>query len=105
MQKESSHFIGEHDFNAFRSINCQSSSSIKTIDSFDTYVQDDNIRIKVKAKSFLHSQIRIMVGTLVDIGKGKMSSISIKDIINNKDRNKAGVTAPACGLYLIEVGY
>ena len=45
MQKESSHFIGKQDFNAFRSINCQSSSSIKTIDSFDTYVQDDNIRI------------------------------------------------------------
>ena len=105
MQKESSYFIGKHDFNAFRSINCQSSSSIKTIDSFDTHVQDENIRIKVKAKSFLHSQVRIMVGTLVDIGKGKISSISIKDIINNKDRNKAGVTAPACGLYLIEVGY
>jgi len=105
MQKESSYFIGKHDFNAFRSINCQSSSSIKTIDSFDTYVQDENIRIKVKAKSFLHSQVRIMVGTLVDIGKGKISSVSIKDIINNKDRDKAGVTAPACGLYLIEVGY
>ena len=105
MQKESSHFIGKQDFNAFRSINCQSGSSIKTIDSFETYVKDDNIKIKVKAKSFLHSQVRIMIGTLVDIGKGKISSISIKDIINNKDRNKAGVTAPACGLYLIEVGY
>ena len=46
-----------------------------------------------------------MVGTLVDIGKGKINSISIKDILNNKDRNTAGVTAPACGLYLIEVGY
>ena len=105
MQEESLHFMGKQDFNAFRSINCQSSSSIKTIDSFDTYVKDENIRIKVKAKSFLHSQVRIMIGTLVDIGKGKISSISIKDIINNKDRNKAGVTAPACGLYLIEVGY
>jgi len=105
MKKESLYFIGKHDFSAFRSINCQSNSPIKTIDNFDISVKNENIRIKVKAKSFLHSQVRIMVGTLVDIGKGKISTITIKDIINKKDRKQAGVTAPACGLYLVEVGY
>ena len=56
------------------------------------------------AKSFLHSQVRIMVGTLVEIGKGKITK-SVKEIIESKDRSLAGVTAPACGLYLEKVNY
>ena len=104
MQIQSSLFVGKHDLNAFRSTHCQSKSSIKTIDSFDIKKNDENITITVAAKSFLHSQVRIMVGTLVDIGKGNLDR-SIKEIINSKKREFAGQTAPAKGLYLKSIEY
>ena len=98
-------FVGKHDFNAFRSIDCQSSSSIKTILSCSIETNDQHIILNVSAKSFLHSQVRIMVGTLVEVGKGKFNSSDVKDIIKSRDRSKAGATAPAQGLYLIKVEY
>ena len=101
---ESKYFLGKHDLSAFRSIHCQSNSSIKTIDEIEIIEKDKNIIITVSAKSFLHSQVRIMIGTLVEIGKGKITK-SIKNIIKNKDRSQAGITAPACGLYLKKVEY
>tara|TARA_B110000438_G_scaffold271966_1_gene290299 strand:- start:3107 stop:3841 length:735 start_codon:yes stop_codon:yes gene_type:complete len=104
MQFESNFFLGKNNLESFRSINCQSKSAIKTIDEIKILEQNNNIKIKVVAKSFLHSQVRIMTGTLVDIGKGKITQ-SIKNIIENKNRSLAGITAPACGLYLIKVDY
>ena len=98
-------FEGKHDFNAFRSIDCQSSTSIKTIKSCTIENNQDEIYIKVSAKSFLHSQVRIIVGTLVQVGKGKIMKDDIKKIIKNKDRKRAGPTAPAHGLYLMKVEY
>ena len=98
-------FVGKHDFNAFRSIDCQSSSSIKTIQSCSIETNDQHITLNVSAKSFLHSQVRIMAGTLVEAGKGKFNSSDVKDIIKSRDRSKAGATAPAHGLYLLEVEY
>ena len=98
-------FVGKHDFNAFRSIDCQSSSSIKTIQSCSIETNDQHITLNVSAKSFLHSQVRIMVGTLVEAGKGKFNSSDVKDIIKSRDRSKAGATAPAHGLYLLKVEY
>ena len=105
MKEAAINFEGRHDFSAFRSIDCQASSSIKTIDSCKVEKQENYIIIKVTAKSFLHSQVRIIVGTLVDVGKGKILPINIKNIINSKDRSKAGATAPAHGLYLLKVEY
>jgi len=105
MKEASSYFEGKHDFNAFRSINCQSSSSIKTIKSFTLDNKNEDITVKISAKSFLHSQVRIMVGTLVEIGKGKIKSEELKKIIESKDRSRAGPTAPAHGLYLMKVEY
>ena len=99
------YFEGQHDFNAFRSIDCQSSSSIKTIDQCSVINDKESITIQVIAKSFLHSQVRIMVGTLVRVGEGKIQPSDIKQILEMKDRDKAGVTAPAHGLYLKEVIY
>ena len=64
----------------------------------------NDIVVNVSAKSFLHSQVRIMVGTLVEMGKGKIKK-SIKNIIEEKTRSQAGITAPACGLYLVKVKY
>ena len=98
-------FEGKHDFNSFRSIDCQSSSSIKTIDYCSVTNDQNSIGIQVAAKSFLHSQVRIISGTLVDVGKGKIEPSDIKKIIEIKNRDKAGVTAPAHGLYLKEVIY
>ena len=98
-------FKGKHDFNAFRSIDCQSSTSIKTIDYCTVISNQESIVIEVAAKSFLHSQVRIMVGTLVNVGEGKIQSFNLKKIIEMKDRDKAGVTAPSHGLYLKEVIY
>jgi len=105
MKEAAINFEGKHDFSAFRSIDCQASSSTKTIQSCKVEKQGKYIVIKVTAKSFLHSQVRIIVGTLVDVGKGKIIPINIKKIIDSKDRSKAGATAPAHGLYLLKVQY
>ncbi len=104
MKIQSSFFIGKYDLNAFRSSDCQSKSTIKTIDNFEIKQNDENIIITVSAKSFLHSQVRIMVGTLVDIGKGNINK-TIEAIINSKKRESAGQTAPAKGLYLKRIEY
>ena len=106
MKKEAVFFKGKHNLEAFRSINCQSNSAIKTIDEIEIAKNNysNDIYIKVSAKSFLHSQVRIMVGTLVDIGKDKINT-SIKKIIEGELRSAAGITAPACGLYLVSVEY
>ena len=101
---ESKNFIGKHDLSAFRSINCQSKSAIKSINSFNVKKNEQEINFIISAKSFLHSQVRIMVGTLVDIGLGKISK-SISEIIALKKREYAGVTAPPHGLYLTKVEY
>ncbi len=104
MKTESASFLGRYDFNAFRSAHCQSKSSIKTIDDVIVDSKNHKITVKVIAKSFLHSQVRIMVGTLVDIGKGNISR-TVKEIIENKLREGAGQTAPSSGLYLTKIEY
>ena len=104
MKSESSSFLGKHDLNAFRSAHCQSKSSIKTIDSINVENEDEQIIFQISAKSFLHSQVRIMVGTLVDIAKGNIKK-SILEIINSENRENAGQTAPAEGLYLKKIDY
>ena len=102
--EQSQFFLGKYDLSAFRSINCQSKSAIKSINSFDVKTNEQEINFVISAKSFLHSQVRIMVGTLVDIGIGKISK-SISEIIALKKREYAGVTAPPHGLYLTKVEY
>ena len=104
MKSESLSFLGKHDLNAFRSAHCQSKNSMKTIDSVSIKNIDEQIIIEVSAKSFLHSQVRIMIGTLVDIAKGNINR-TVLDIINSKQRDIAGQTAPANGLYLKKVEY
>ena len=104
IKTESSSFLGRHDLNAFRSAHCQSKSSLKTIEDIHIKHEGEQIIFNVCAKSFLHSQVRIMVGTLVDIAKGNINK-TISDIINSKDREVAGQTAPAHGLYLKKIDY
>tara|TARA_B000000475_G_scaffold9020_1_gene8181 strand:- start:1441 stop:1917 length:477 start_codon:yes stop_codon:yes gene_type:complete len=104
LKNEAASFIGKHDLNAFRSAHCQSKSSIRTIDDIIIKVKNESIHIEVVAKSYLHSQVRIMVGTLVDIAKGNLTK-SINEIIVGKKREGAGQTAPSSGLYLKKVEY
>ncbi len=101
---ESKSFIGKYDLNSFRSSQCQSKSTIKTINDFVIEKNSEDFIFTISAKSFLHSQVRIMVGTLVDIGKGLLLK-SVSEIIDSKNREVAGQTAPACGLYLKKIDY
>ncbi|PPR47651.1 MAG: tRNA pseudouridine synthase A [Alphaproteobacteria bacterium MarineAlpha5_Bin9] len=105
MKEAIKYFIGKKNFNSFRSINCQSSSSLKTIDKCIINKKGNYIYLLFSAKSFLHSQVRIMVGTLVEVGKENIEPKEILKIIKSKDRAKAGPTAPANGLYLKKIKY
>ena len=82
-----------------------SNASLKTINDCNIEAENENIIINISAKSFLHSQVRIIVGTLVEVGKGNIKPTEVKEIILSKDRSRAGTTEPANGLYLIKVEY
>ncbi len=99
------HLIGRHDFTSFRTIKCQAKSAIRTIDEISFSRENEEVVMKVSAKSFLHSQVRIIAGTIVKIGDGTWKPDKILTILKGKDRNLAGPTAPADGLYLEKVKY
>jgi tRNA pseudouridine38-40 synthase len=97
--------IGNHDFSSFRAIKCQSNSPIRTLDEVSVEQVGAEIHIRVRARSFLHHQVRNIVGTLAMVGKGKWTAQDVKDILEAKDRRRGGETAPACGLYFVEARY
>jgi len=105
MQKAAYTFVGNHDFSAFRSADCQGKSPLKTLLQFDLKQEDEKITAIIKARSFLHNQVRIMMGTLKKIGEGKWTDQDLVRILKSGDRTLAGPTAPPHGLYLIDVGY
>ena len=105
MRQGAQYLLGHHDFTSFRASACQAKSPVKTLDKLDITQQDDEIIFTVEARSFLHHQVRNMVGTLKMVGEGKLKPQDIKTILEAKDRSQAGVTAPACGLYLNKVIY
>ncbi len=98
-------FIGKKDFSAFRSINCQAKTSVRSITNLKIKKIKDSIEIRVVGKSFLHNQVRIIVGTLINIGIEKWNKNKILKILKSKDRKNAGPTAPPCGLYLEKIIY
>ncbi len=105
MKDSSEVLIGKKDFNAFRSINCQAKTSLRSITKIKIKKSKDNVEIRVLGRSFLHNQVRIIVGTLVNVGIEKWNKKKVLKILESKDRNNAGPTAPSCGLYLEEVSY
>lgn len=105
IKKASLNLIGSHDFNAFRSSGCQATSAYRSIESVCVKKKSFGVVITFKAKSFLHNQVRIMVGTLVNIGRNFWDVNRIKFILDSKDRKNAGKTAPPHGLYLKKVTY
>lgn len=105
MRQGAQYLIGHHDFTSFRAAACQSLSPIKTLDKIEISTFGNEIRFIVEAKSFLHHQVRNIVGTLKMVGDGYYQPEDIKTILEAKDRKAGGVTAPASGLYLNKVEY
>jgi tRNA pseudouridine38-40 synthase len=105
MAEAASYLLGYHDFTSFRGSQCQAASPLKTLDALSVEKKGDIILIKAHARSFLHHQVRNMVGTLKRVGEGAWVPKKVKEILEAQDRRKAGPTAPACGLYLTEVGF
>jgi len=97
--------LGRHDFSSFRASECQAQSPVKTLDVLDVTRHDQEIRVRAEARSFLHHQVRNMVGTLKLVGEGKWSAEDVAQALAAKDRKRAGPTAPASGLYLTGVVY
>ena len=98
-------FIGLHDFSAFMAQGSKIVDTRRTVFSADVTSQGDMIEFRVSADGFLYNMVRIMTGTLVEVGEGRLSPDAITAIISSKDRSLAGMTAPACGLYLDQVFY
>ncbi len=105
MQKGIISFIGEHDFKAFKASGTSSKSSVRTIYNAQVRKEGDRIIIELTGNGFLYNMVRIISGTLVDVGLGKIKPEEIKEIIESKDRSKAGKTLPPYGLYLVKVEY
>jgi tRNA pseudouridine38-40 synthase len=105
MHQAAQRLIGRHDFSTFRASLCQAQSPVKTLDRLDVTRDGDEIRCVVEARSFLHHQVRNMVGTLRLVGEGKWSADDVTAALGAQDRARGGPTAPADGLYLTRVAY
>lgn len=110
MQESAKVLVGHHDFTTFRATTCQSKSPVKTLDRFDITsrpYENEGVEIifEVEGRSFLHHQVRNMVGTMILVGEGKWSAADVKEALEACDRTRGGITAPSDGLYLVRVDY
>ncbi|MBZ0216715.1 MAG: tRNA pseudouridine(38-40) synthase TruA [Fimbriimonadaceae bacterium] len=97
--------VGRHDFTTFRSVECQAKSPVKSLDRLDVQRHDDLIEITASARSFMHHQVRSMVGTLKQAGTGQWTARDVLSALEARDRARCGPVAPAEGLYLMRVDY
>ena len=97
--------VGRHDFTTFRSVQCQSKSPVKTLDDLVVVLDGDEVRIEATARSFLHHQVRSMVGCLAMVGRGQWQPADIKAALEARDRAALGLNAPPHGLYFVEAVY
>ena len=105
MKKASKHLLGNHDFSSFRAAGCQALSPIKTLDKIGVIKKNNIITLTFTARSFLYNQVRIMTGTLKDVGSGLIKPEALKKILQKKKRASSGITAPSKGLTLHKVYY
>ncbi|WP_114228308.1 MULTISPECIES: tRNA pseudouridine(38-40) synthase TruA [Sphingomonas] len=97
--------VGRHDFTTFRSVNCQSDSPVKTLDRLEVERVGDEVHVHAAARSFLHHQVRSMVGCLALVGQGQWKVADMVAALSAKDRAALGLNAPAEGLYFVEAVY
>jgi tRNA pseudouridine38-40 synthase len=105
MQEASHYLLGKHDFTSFCSTDCQAKSKIRTLDEITITKNHDAFEFFLESRSFLHNQVRIIVGSLVKVGKGEWEVDMIKEALEKKNRAAAGPTAPAHGLYFYKVDF
>jgi tRNA pseudouridine38-40 synthase len=105
MHAAAQRLVGRHDFTTFRAAECQAKSPIKTLDRLDVERLGDEVRIHASARSFLHHQVRSMVGSLAWVGEGKWSAADLAHALEARDRAACGPVAPPDGLYLVRVEY
>ena len=105
MQRGAEYLLGEHDFTSFRAGNCNAKSPIRTMDRVEIIKRNDFLNFEFEGKGFLKHMVRNFVGTLVYVGKNKISADQVKIILEARDRKVAGPTAPSHGLCLIKVEY
>jgi tRNA pseudouridine38-40 synthase len=105
MVRAAGYFVGRHNFAAFRASNCVAKTTVRRMDSIEINQTDRFLTIDVIGEGFLKYMVRVMSGTLVDVGRGRFKPEHVEQLLLEGDRQKAGVTAPACGLCLIKVYY
>jgi tRNA pseudouridine38-40 synthase len=105
MHAAAQQLVGRHDFTTFRSTECQAKSPVKTLDRLDVTRDGDEVCVTTTARSFLHNQVRSMVGSLVHVGDGKWSAADLAAALAARDRAACGQVAPPQGLYLVRVEY
>ena len=105
MSEGAAHLIGRHDFTTFRSAQCQSDSPVKTLDRLDVVQAGEEIHVSAAARSFLHHQVRSMVGCLAMVGRGQWSPDDMRKALEARDRAALGLNAPPRGLYFVEAIY
>ena len=105
MTRALSHIVGEHNFNAFRAADCESGTPVCNIFEATLTKDGENITLRIQGDHFLHNMIRITMGTLVDIGCGKLPESTFKTMLKSGNRADGGVTLPPQGLYFTQVGY
>jgi tRNA pseudouridine38-40 synthase len=105
MQAGAAFLVGRHDFTTFRSVQCQSDSPVKTLDSLEVSRVDEEIYVQASARSFLHHQVRSMVGCLALVGRGQWQPEDIRGALEARDRSALGLNAPPHGLYFVEAVY
>ena len=105
MHAAAQRLVGKHDFTTFRAAECQAKSPIKTLDRLDVERDDEEVRVVASARSFLHHQVRSMVGSLAFVGEGKWSTDDLAQALVARDRAACAPVAPPEGLYLVSVDY
>ncbi len=105
MHHAAQRLVGKHDFTTFRAAECQAKSPVKTLDRLNVARDGDDVRVETSARSFLHHQVRSMVGSLVHVGEGKWSADDLAGALAARDRSTCGQVAPPHGLYLVRVEY
>ena len=105
MHAAAQHLVGQHDFTTFRAAECQAQSPVKTLDALSVRSAGEEIHIEAKARSFLHHQMRSIVGTLKLVGEGKWRPRDVASALQARERARCGPVAPAEGLYLMRVDY